>query len=450
MNRTTLLLVLLGCALRLFIIFPGPFESKVEFLTNKADLRNYYWPAQAALRGENPYALWASGQSGEFRADLAPLELLMYVATVALWNDMRAIQILFALFDAVNIVLLGVLLRQSPLKLPFEIFYALGPLTLYNLVLVPEDKTIVLTLTFLIFWLLLRPSDLEIASRSFDSATKTVAPLRTLAMTKAASPTRATDHGSRITHRALRFTFYALHFTPASLAVLAAALLASFKWLSVFYLLPLLVFVSRDFRGLLKSSALFAIIVALAHLPWIPDWLSVYTFRSARIAAPMHIAPAALLNAAGLFDKNWLLVVLAASLLAIYILFWLRRIDIFEAIALSTAAGILWTPDMDPVHLAIIVLSFLLIVDWSRRARLVTVWGLSAWVALVYAISTRTGLTRYGLPDLRAITGAYGSPQMIALAYVLFGAVFAFYLFDKWRGRVVGKRVLVAGTEDGC
>ena len=115
-NRWTWLLVLAGLALRLFLIFPGPLESQVEFLYNRADLRNYYWPAQAALQGQNPYVLWTSGQSGEFRADMAPLELPVYVATVAVWNDPRALQFLFALFDVVNIVLLGVLLKHSPLN----------------------------------------------------------------------------------------------------------------------------------------------------------------------------------------------------------------------------------------------------------------------------------------------------------------------------------------------
>ena len=83
LDKKTFLLLLLGFALRLFLIFPGPLESKVEFFTIKADLRNYYWPAQAAFRGENPYVLWASGQSGEFRADMTPLELLMFEGTVA-------------------------------------------------------------------------------------------------------------------------------------------------------------------------------------------------------------------------------------------------------------------------------------------------------------------------------------------------------------------------------
>src|SRR5919109_2675815 len=98
MNNKTLLLALLGFLIRLFLIFPGPLESKVDFFTNRADLRNYYWPAQAVLKGENPYVLWATGQSGEFRSDMAPLELVVYVATVAIWNDARAIQVLFAVF----------------------------------------------------------------------------------------------------------------------------------------------------------------------------------------------------------------------------------------------------------------------------------------------------------------------------------------------------------------
>ncbi len=422
MNKTTLLLVLAGFALRLFLIFPGPLESKVEFFTNKADLRNYYWPAQAALRGENPYALWARGQSGEFRADMAPLELAIYVATVAVWNDQRAIQVLFALFDALNITLLGVLLRQSRLQIPFQIFYALGPLTIYNFVFVPADKTIVLMLTFLIFYLLTLPT--QHATRNTHPST---------ALRSAQDATRITHHVPRITFRVLR----------ATLVILLAALLAAFKWLSVFYLLPLLLFVSRDWRDFVKHGALFGAVVALAHAPWFPDWFYVYHFRSGRTATPMHTAPAVLLNALGLFDKNALMIALIVSLLAIYALFWFKRIDIFETIALATAIGILWTPDMDPVHLSLIVITFLLIVDWTPRARLLTVWALSFWVAAVYAFSTRTGFTRYGLPDVRALVGVYGSAQMILLSYVLFVVVIAFYVYDKLRGRVVGRGVLV-------
>ena len=394
MNKQTLVLVLIGLALRLFLIFPGPLTSKVEFFTNWADLRNYYWPAQTALTGANPYVLWASGKSGEFRADMEPLELLVYTATVAVWNDMRAIQVLFTLFDVINITLLGLLLKNSPLRLPFQIFYALGPLTVYNLVLVPEDKTIVLTLTFVLFYLLTLPRDL---------------------------PWRV---------------------SPGTLAVIVAALIGSFKWLSVFFLLPLLLFVSPDVRAFVKNGLLFSAVVALSHLPWIPAWVYVYEFRFTRVTAPMHVSLSALLNALGLFNRTAILGAAVIAMLAIYALFWFKRIDIFETIALSAMVGILWTPDMDPVHLSLVVIYLLLVVDWTSRARLLTVWGLSAWVAAVYAISTRTGYARYGLPDLRIITGVYSSPQMIVLSYLLFVAVFSLYLYDKWRGRAVGKILL--------
>ncbi|MGE5264088.1 MAG: hypothetical protein ACM3S0_11970, partial [Acidobacteriota bacterium] len=291
LNRLTWLIVLFGFALRLFLIFPGPFESKVGFLSNKADLRNYYWPAQTVLEGENPYALWASGQSGDYRADMAPLELLVYVATTRVWNDPRAIQVLFAVFDVFNIALLAILLRGSPLNLPFQVFYAFGPLTLYNLVLVPEDKTIALTLTFLIFYFL-----------------------------------------ATLPNREWRFASWRMN--PGTLAVVAAAVLASFKWLSVFYLLPLLIFVSRDFRSFIKSGVIFGVILALAHLPWFPAWSFVYVFRAGRVNTPMHIAPAALLNMLGWFDRNWLLLIVISLLLLIYGLFWYKRIDIFETMAL--------------------------------------------------------------------------------------------------------------------
>lgn len=400
-NRQTVLLVIAGLAIRLFLIFPGPLESKVGFFYNRADLRNYYWPAQTALRGENPYVLWASGQSGEFRSDMAPLELTIYVATVAVWNDARAIQVLFALFDAINIVLLGVLLRRSPVNLPFQIFYALGPLTLYNLVLVPQDKTILLTLTFLIFYLVRLPRDYV-----------------------------------------LRFAFFSI--TPAILVVIIAALLAAFKWLSVFYLLPLLIFVSRDWRDFVKYGVVFGFAVALTHLPWLPNWMIVYTFRASRTGVPFHTSPLVLLRELGVFDRNIMTLVLIAALGAIYALFWFKRIDIFETIALSVMAGILWTPDMDPVHLSIVVLHFLLIIDWSSVWRQITIWALCAWVAAVYAISTRAGFARYGLPDLRVLVGEYGTPPMIVLSYALFVAVLAIYLFDKSRRQRIGLVLLQA------
>jgi hypothetical protein len=402
LDRKTWLLVGLAIAVRLFIVFPGPFESKVGLFTNNADLRNYYWPAQAALTGANPYVLWSSGQSGEFRADMAPLELLVYVATVRTWNDPRAIQILFVVFDAINILLLGALLRESILKFPFQIFYALGPLTLYNLALVPEDKTIVLTLTFLIIYLLILPPE-------------------------------STWRVGRIRVKAL------------SLVIPLAALLASFKWLSIFYLFPLLLFVSRDVREFVRQALMFGTILAFAHLPWLPDWIYVYVFRAARVGTPLHIAPAVLLNGVGLYDKTILVLILAIALLVIYVLFWSKRLDIFETIALSMMCGILATPDMDPVHLSLVVVCLLLIVNWITLSRLTVVWVLSTVVTCVYAISTHGGFARYGLPDLKVLTGTYGSPQMIVWSYLLFLAVFVYYLYDKLRGRAVGRQVLVSG-----
>jgi hypothetical protein len=402
LGRNTFLLVLVGFGLRLFLIFPGPFDSKVEFLANKADLRNYYWPAQVALQGENPYVLWSTGQSGDFRADMAPLELVIYVATLRVWNDPRAIQVLFAIFDTINIALLGLLLQKSILRLPFQVFYALGPLTLYNLTLVPEDKTIVLTLTFLIFYILTVP-------------------------------------------KATTWRLGPFEFSASGLVIPIAAVLASFKWLSVFYLLPLLLWTTRDIREFVKGAFVFLAVIGLSHLPWFPDWSYVYVFRSQRIATPLvHIAPASLLNAVGFYNENLLLFALGGLLVLVYLLFWLKRIDIFETLALSVMVGILGTPDMDPVHLSLVVIYFLLIVHWTRGIRLVAIWIASALVTAVYAISAHASFGRIDLTAWHRITGVYGSPQMILLSYTVFVLVFAFYLIDKLRGRVVGKSILVA------
>lgn len=396
MNRSTLILVLIGLAIRLLIIFPGPFESKVGFLTNYADLRNYYWPAQTALRGENPYELWASGKSGEYRADMAPLELSLYVATLTVWNDPRAIQLLFAFADIINIILLGALLRRSSLDLPFQIFYALSPLTIYNFVFVAQDKTILLTLTFALYLL--------------------------------------TQHAIRNTQSNL---------IPIMITI-TAALIASFKWLSIFYLFPLVLFISSDIRAFIKYGIIFAMVVAVAHLPWIPDWLYVYTFRFGRVDTPtVHIAPAVLLNALGLYNKTMMTILVIVILAVVYALFWRKRIDIFETIALSVAAGVLWTPDMDPVHLGIVVIHFLLVMNWAQPIRMASIWIAGFIVALVYAVSTHTSFGSFNLFEWQRVTGAYGSPQMILWSYLLFVVVVGFYVFDKWRGRVVGRAVMM-------
>ncbi len=329
---------------------------------------------------------------------MAPLELLIYLATVAIWNDPRAIQILFALFDGLNIALLGILLKQSPLRLPFQVFYAFSPLTIYNLAMVPEDKTILFALEFLILIFLVSPDEL--------------------------------------------FKWGPIQLRTSWLVIIAAALLASFKWLSVFYLFPIFVYLSRNLFDFIKHTLLFVIVVAILHVPWFPSWFYVYAFRSARVATPLHIAPAVLLNSIGGYNPFIALLILGTLLFVIYALFWLKRIDIFETIVLSTTVGILWTPDMDPVHLSVVVLSLLLIVNWATDSRMLTVWVLSFLVTAVYAISTHTNFARFGLQGLGLLTGIYGSVQMILLSYTLFVVILFFYLVDKIRGRAVGRRVL--------
>jgi hypothetical protein len=389
-RHATFALVLVGLAIRLFLIFPGPLQPRLQFFTNTVDLRNYYWPASTALRGEDPYALWARGESGEFRSDMAPLELMVYVAAVAVWNDPRAIQLLFAFCDIVNIVLLGMLLRNSRLRLAFQVFYALGPLTLFDLTLVPQDKTILLTLSISLYYFL-----------------------------------------KRIAENNLRFTFYAL---------LTASIIAAFKWLSIFYAIPLLLFLSPNFRALIKHSLILGTIIALAHVPWFPTWQIVYTFRASRL--PDHISLASLANGFGLYDARFFAVLLLLELGAIYFLFWWKRLDIFETIALSTAAGMLWALDMDPVHLALVCINLLLVVNWVSVARLIAVWAASAWVAAVYLLTTHASLGRFSLAGPQALVGVYGSPRMILFSFLLFVILLGYYMHDKIQGKMVGEAVL--------
>jgi hypothetical protein len=264
--------------------------------------------------------------------------------------------------------------------------------------MVPQDKTILLSSTFALFYFL-----------------------------------------QRFTRGESRFVFY---------IVLIAALIAAFKWLSIFYLLPLLVLISPDVRGLIKHAVIFVGIVAVTHILWFPSWMSVYIFRASRMAAPFHISPAVLLNTLGVYRPMLLAALLAISLLAIYTFYWRKQIDIFETIALATLAGIFWTPDMDPVHLSLIVLSFLLVMNWASTARSIAIWALSFLISAIYAITTHDAFGSFSTAGLQKITGAYASPPMILLSYVLFGTVLAFYLWDKWRGRAVGRAVIEPGMSE--
>lgn len=406
MARANLILVLSALVIRLFVIFPGPMESKVEMLSNKADLRNYYWPAQQVLAGDNPYTLWANGQSEGYRADMAPLELAVFTATVVIWNDPRAIQILFALCDGINVVLLGIVLKRSSLKLPFQIFYAFGPLTLYNLTVVPQDKTILFSLTLILVYAL----------------------------------------ASRPSHFALQLSKRTFEISEENVRVVLASIIAAFKWLSIFYLLPLLATVSSSLRDLIKHVFNFVLIVALTHVLWFPSWGYVYIFRATRLAAPYHISPGVLLNAMGASSPTLLLILLALSLLTIYVFFWRKKLDILETITLSTLAGIFWTPDMDPVHLSFIVISLMLMTNWSSPKRQIVIWSLSFFVATVYALTTHAAFGSFSTSGLQRMTGVYASPQMILLSYALFVTVFAFYLWDKWLGRATGLKVVGART----
>jgi hypothetical protein len=115
------ILVLAAIIVRIVIVFFSPWHGTT-------DLENYFWPAQQVLEGRNPYELWAEGASGERRSDITPLELLLFVPVVALWEDSKAIQLLFVAADA-GVLLLGITLfttRQA--RLGFTAFYGFSPL----------------------------------------------------------------------------------------------------------------------------------------------------------------------------------------------------------------------------------------------------------------------------------------------------------------------------------
>ncbi|HAL62678.1 MAG TPA: hypothetical protein DCP08_09780 [Chloroflexi bacterium] len=390
LDRFSLAVAAAGLALRLFIIFLSPWF-------NASDLGIFYWAGSQAKMGHDPYLAWKASDAQLSMGEL-PLAILLFAAVLSIFDAPQSIQIFLALSDTLNVLLLGFIFGRQRLGRGLQTFYALGPLTLFNFTLVPEDESL------LLLFLLMTILAVKVAYTNPPIADKA------------------------------KFG-----------AIAAAGILASLKLIGLLFLPALAIALGRTRKKVLVFLTLFAAIFLTSHLLWAPSWLLIYRWRVVnRLAAPMHTGLINFFSALHLYNR-WLYPILTAlSLLTIYILFAVKKVDIIEMISLSVVAGTFWLTYVTPVTLAFWTICLLVIFDWHYGWRPILVWGLSFLVVLVAAASWYEAIGGlFDLSRLHWLSGDYGSLRMILLSHSLFGAVLTLYIVDVTQGKRRGLGLLL-------
>lgn len=369
------LVALLALAVRLALIAALP--------DGRDDLHIYYYFGSMMEQGLNPYTPPADGPINPHYANMAPLNLALFAATLRVWDSQTALRVLFALVDAAVILSIGYLAqRPRPWRRAVLWFYALNPFVLMALVVMSEDKVVVL-------WLMIVLIASVEARRQWPS-------------------------------------------------VLLTTVITLYRWVGAFFILPLAVYFARTWRSLALSLGLFALLFALSHVPYWPDNLWVYQSRAHRAGfyPPIHSSPTQILYALGLYTPRLVPVTIFGSLAVLYTLFAFRRISLVETIVLSLFCTNIVAPELPHSRIIMIAFPLLLLIGLSRR-RVALLWAATTLAALfVHADLARAFAGRW-LPGLQtAVEFALRPIPNLLLMNLFAGVLLVYYAVDKWRGLV--------------
>ncbi len=374
LNLALISVMIIGVVLRLLIVFG------VEWM-NDADLRNYYWAAQQAVIGNNPYRLWSQNLSGP-RSDLLPLELMLLAFAVRIGQAPIAIRLLFVVVDTAVLWSLFWLYLDRPLQqLLWVALYAISPGTLYFFTMTPSDKPFIL----LVFILILL----------FQEKWKN-----------------------------RWFSCY-----PS----LLTGLLGAFKWFGLFFAVPVAWESSR--KRILRFFGYIAVIGGiffLGHIPWFPDWAVVYRFRSMRFVEPFHTGIAVLLSHIGLPMVKLYHPLMILSWGTVTWLYLKGHLDAPSTMVLSVISLLIWAPDMTPQMLFLLTLMALVVVKWDTPLRAISVWIGTSWMTLMTAAAIG-GWGQALLVPLKTISGAYGSISLVVWSHIMLGVSLYWLLQDRQR-----------------
>lgn len=353
------------------------------------DLHIYVDFARFILHGENPYDQPAHGTFDPKYGDNSVGELGFFAAILALYDSRTALRGAFIVADLTTLALLAFgYVRSRWWKAQLMVFYAFNPLILDEWAINGDDKTVLFCLIVML--------------------------LVTL------------ERGWLIG------------------AWVAATVLGVLKWLSAYFLVPLVLYTGRalGFRwaASLLAGSLLAVVVSM--VPYFPDSLTPIHRRQDRLQlAPRHASFTRLLDEVGLYRPAVVTVLTALAILGILILFLTSRIDLREAIVLSIASAFVFLPDNGLNRLVFVATPFLLIMRLSAR-RLVVIWLASLVSVAAGVITSRkfesaahSGRVPLGT-TLTDLLGPYGSTQFVLLANVYLVVILGLFASDRLRGRV--------------
>jgi hypothetical protein len=343
------------------------------------NLRIFYHFGDLVARGMNPYhAPPGTGAEDPQYGDNPPMELIVFAGLLKLHHSPDTLRVFFALMDVVVIALVGFLYPLARVwRANFIVFYAFNPLLLEEWTGFADDKAILIALIIVVLL------------------------------------------GLEEGRLALSWT--------------ATAVLIAFKWLGAAFLLPLALYTSRRVspRALAIGAGGVAAFVALWQLPYFPDNLEAFSRRSDRISIdpPIHASPTQILSHLGIYDSAIPRVFIVVSLIAVYTLFVLDRIDVREAVVLSVFCSYVALPDEGANRMLLITLPFLFVMAMTTF-RWLSLWAVSILGAAAVLVEFRD--THIGL--IEQIFGSYGSLKHVLFANLLMAFVVFYYVKDKLKG----------------
>jgi hypothetical protein len=350
------------------------------------DLKIYYAFSSLVADGHNPYHPPAGFPFPERLADNLPLEFLLFGGLIDIDHSKYVLRVLFALADMGTILLVGLKYpRPIAWRAAFVGFYAFNPLVLGSWTATSEDKTIL----FLLFAAMLLGLE---AGR-----------------------------------------------TVASWA--AATAMGVLKGVSLFFA-PFLAWETWRRHGLRFAAACvagFAALMAIAHLPWWPDALEVYSRRTSHIdfRRPAHAALTQLLDRIGLYDPAIVRYGVPLLLVATFAAYVWRRIDVREGVVLANLATLILQPDHAYTRALLAALPFLFLIRFTARR----------WIVL-WAVSTIASIAIY-LQQERGELGGYGSLAHVVVANAFLAVLVVYYARDRLSGRAAGAVPSYAGGPSG-
>ena len=349
------IVVLSAIAIRLFLIFNTG---------GGYDLQIYRYFGNIVANGGNPYLAPENGAISPVYADMSPLNMMLFAGILPVHNSDIAIRLFLGLADILVVVsLLFFPNRDKSWRESVALFYAISPIVLYGFTIVAEDKSLIFLLLVLVF-----------------------------AMIESGHPT---------------------------LAILATTTLAIYKWMGVFFVIPLIFHVSKSQRDIILYGLLFATLFIASHIPYFPDNLLAYKYREARTLfdPPIHSSITILLSSIGFYTPAIVKLFIPSSLIVVYALYAFKRINIATCIALSIFFAYLPAPEMGFDRIVLISLPLLFIVKLSH-SRIVQIWILATASVLGFLFTQ------------------YSSPLNVVVSYLMPIALLGMFLYDNLNGRV--------------